>query len=340
MPLKKYGVLLGKATDSILASSSNEHFQIKIDASGKPYRIAINVKSAVNPPEVLFYMDEDFQHPILQDILDKNLAAGFTEIPSQPNSIALDFIRRNMFPTAAMKPIPFNKPGADNDLNEKVGFYVSQAISDSDARVYAFGERWGPEPGVKDKYFGFEPGNGIHDIHMNQGNSGQYKKDNGVYQDGGLFIHFPSRNKWVAIFIAFQVQAWHTDDKTGDPITGPPVVDPDQPESSTPVRIIAAMVNPRVPDVGNEYVILLNTADTPVNLQGWKIVDKSKTRFDTLGNLIIPGGDALRVPLSGQGAQLSNDGGIITLLNKQGLKVDGVTYTKTDAAKTGLLVVF
>src|SRR5689334_7087765 len=136
MPLKKYGVLLGKATDSILASSSNEHFQIKIDASGKPYRIAINVKSAVNPPEVLFYMDEDFQHPILQDILDKNLAAGFTEIASRSNSIALEFIRRNIFPTAGMKPIPFNKPGADNDLNEKVGFYVSQAISDSDARVY------------------------------------------------------------------------------------------------------------------------------------------------------------------------------------------------------------
>jgi uncharacterized protein YukJ len=340
MPLKKYGVLMGKATDSILASPGKEHFQIRIDASGKPYRIAINVMSAVNPPEVLFYMDENFQHPVLQDILDENLVAGFTEIPSKPDAIALDFIRRNMFPIEAMKPIPYNKPGADNDLNEKLGFYVSQAISDGDALVYAFGERWGPEPGVKDKYFGFEPGNGIHDIHMNQGNSGQFKKDNGVYQDGGLFIHFPSRNKWIAVFIAFQVQAWHTDDKTGNPINDLPIDDDNQPEFSTPVRIIAAMVNPRVPDVGNEYVLLLNKADTPISLQGWKILDKSKNRFDTLGNVTIPGGDALRVPLSGQGAQLSNEGGIITLLNKEGLKVDGVTYTKTDASKTGLLVVF
>ncbi len=69
MSLKKYGVLKGKATDSVLAPN-NEHFQIKIEASGVLHRIAINVKSKLAPPEVLFYMDEDFHHAILQDILD------------------------------------------------------------------------------------------------------------------------------------------------------------------------------------------------------------------------------------------------------------------------------
>jgi uncharacterized protein YukJ len=38
--------------------------------------------------------------------------------------------------------------------------------------IYAFGAKWGPEKGKPDKYFKFVPGNGIHDIHMNQGNSG------------------------------------------------------------------------------------------------------------------------------------------------------------------------
>jgi hypothetical protein len=37
---------------------------------------------------------------------------------------------------------------------------------------------------------------------------------------------------------------------------------------------------------------------------------------------------------------LSNDGGIITLLDAQGLKVDGVSYTKTDAGKPGWTIVF
>ena len=52
--------------------------------------------------------------------------------------------------------------------------------------IYAFGERWGSEPNTRDKYFGFKPGNGIHDIHMNQGSAEEFKKYNGVWQDGGI----------------------------------------------------------------------------------------------------------------------------------------------------------
>ena len=85
--------------------------------------------------------------------------------------------------------------------------------------MYAFGERWGPETGVKDKVFGFQPGNGVHDIHMNQGNSARFRGDDGVWQDGGLLIHLGDR--WIGIFLAFQSQAWHTDDKTGHTIAGP-----------------------------------------------------------------------------------------------------------------------
>ena len=44
--------------------------------------------------------------------------------------------------------------------------------------------------------------------------------------------------------------------------------------------------------------------------------------------------------LSGNGAQLSNKGGTITLLNAEGLKVDGVAYTKDDAKAEGKPVVF
>ncbi|HEY9007410.1 DUF2278 family protein [Ohtaekwangia sp.] len=338
MPIKNYGVLKGKAVDRIQATPSNEHFQIKIDAGGEIHRIAVNVKSQVSPPEVLFYMDDDFHHAILQDILNEDLRDGFTPVPSRVDSIALDFIRRNLFPPDAMKPIPYNKPGADNDLNEKVDFYIQQAIQEDDARIYAFGEKWGPEQGKPDQYFHFTPGNGIHDIHMNQGNTGRYAKDNGIYQDGGLLLHFPSKNKWVAVFIAFQVQVWHTDDVTGNPLADVPQGQEHQPENSTPVRIIAAMVNPRKADVGKEYVILLNTSDQPINLEGWKIVDKTKKNTDVIDHKTINAGDVVRINLTGKGAQLGNNGGIITLLNKQGIKIDGVSYTKKDATKEGHLV--
>jgi uncharacterized protein YukJ len=61
--------------------------------------------------------------------------------------------------------------------------------------IYAFGQQWGPETKKRDKYFRFLPGSGIHDIHMNQGNDGKYKKDNGAYQDGALVFawRFSSR---------------------------------------------------------------------------------------------------------------------------------------------------
>ncbi|MDJ1467222.1 DUF2278 family protein [Xanthocytophaga flava] len=337
--LKNYGVLKGKAIEREMASPSHEHFQIHILAGTEHHRIAINVMSQLSPPEVLFYMDENFVHPITDNIVQANLPDGYTKIPSRPAGIALDFIRGNLFPTQEMKPIPYNQPGADNDLNEKLDFYVQQAINDTDAVVYAFGEKWGPEENKPDQYFGFTPGNGIHDIHMNQGNSGKFKKDNGVYQDGGLLLHFPSRNKWVAIFIAFQVQAWHTDDQTGDPLNTLPPDHPQQPESKTPVRIIAAMVNPSKDDVGKEFVVLFNSDNEAIALHNWRIADKAKL-YDVLGNIFIEAHTSLKVRLSGNGAQLSNKGGIISLLDQEGNKIDGVSYTKDQASVENRLIQF
>ncbi len=332
MPLQSYGVLKGKAVNKIMASSSNEHFQILINADGTSYRIAINVKSQVSPPEVLFYMDHDYHHEITDAIKSANLNAGYTHLQSAPGGLAVDFIRRNMFDVQELKPIPYNSPGADNDINEKLDFYVTQAMDEDGAVVYAWGDKWGPE-NAADQYFHFTPGNGIHDIHMNQGNDGSYKKDNGVWQDGALMIYFPSREQWVAIFIAFQVQSFHTDDQTGDPITAPPV------EQETPIRIIAAMVNPEDDDVGKESVILLNKSNQDIDLTGWSIVDKNVNR-DTITAKTIPGADTLKITLTGRGAQLSNKGGTITLLNAEGLKIDGVSYTAGDANLQDELVEF
>jgi hypothetical protein len=86
----------------------------------------------------------------------------------------------------------------------------------------AFGQRWGPEADTPDKVFGFSPGNGVHDIHMNQGNTGRFVEDDGVWQDGGLLLHYPGQDQWVGVFLAFQSQAWHTDDTTGHTDLGVP----------------------------------------------------------------------------------------------------------------------
>src|SRR5262249_15255490 len=83
--------------------------------------------------------------------------------------------------------------------------------------------------------------NGVHDIHMNQGNNGRFRADDGVWQDGGLLIHLPTRSRWIGIFLAFQSQSWHTDDSTGHTLPDAP---PHPDRDTAAIRILAALVNP------------------------------------------------------------------------------------------------
>ena len=329
MPLAKYGVLVGKAVAARRENSDDTpHYQVQLRAAGTSYRIAVNVKSSVAPSELLYLIKENFGHPILARLAD--LQEGFATLPSQPGGMALDFIRGNLFDRGEMRLLPHNVPGPDNDLSDRIEHYVNRAINEPGALVFAFGQRWGPEQGQRDKIFGFQPGNGIHDIHMNQGNVAAYRHDDGVWQDGGLILRFPSGNQWVGVFLGFQSQAWHTDDATGHAIELA-----EEPDKT--VRIMAAMVNPVGGGAEAESAILLNPTPKAIDLAGWKIADQQKRKCPLAGRL--PAGGVLTVRLAAP-TQLGNSGGIITLLDANGLKVDGVSYTREQAKREGWLVVF
>jgi uncharacterized protein YukJ/translation initiation factor 1 (eIF-1/SUI1) len=329
MPLKRYGVLKGNAIAAKREEDqSSPHYQVHIQAGSTDYRIAVNVKSQLSPSELLFLVDDDFQHPITTNL--PSLADEFTLLSSKPGGQAVDFIRGNLFDRSDMRLLPPNLPGPDNDLSDRIEHYVKRAIQETDARVYAFGERWGPEGGKADKIFGFQPGNGIHDIHMNQGNVPRFAGDDGVWQDGALMFHFPASQQWVAVFLAFQSQAWHTDDQTGHAIV-------DGATSDHLVRIVGALVNPIGPAPEQETVTLLNASPTDIDLAGWQIADRLKNKMALSGT--IRSGAAITVKLS-QDVQLGNKGGMITLLNEKGLKVDGVSYTAQEAQKEGWTIVF
>jgi uncharacterized protein YukJ len=342
MPLKRYGVLKGHPIERRLGAGSSPHYQVRLVDENDDYRIAINVKSQLSPSEVEYLIDDRFNHPLTNTLLD--LPLGFTPLKPGPAGGGIDFIRANLFDRKQMRPLPFNVPGLDNDLNEKIDHFIQRAMANEDSLIYAFGERWGPET-QKDKYFGFKPGNGIHDIHMNQGNADSFKGDDGVWQDGGLFIHFPSQKQWVGVFLKFQSQTWHTDDATGHRIGEPvlpdqpgvvPVVPPTTEEPQGLVRIVAALVN-SIESPEKETVTVLNTAPRPVKLDGWKLADKLKNKHPLNGTLAA--GETVTVRVAAP-MQLSNKGGIITLLDDQGLKVDGVAYTAAQANQPGWTIVF
>jgi hypothetical protein len=163
---------------------------------------------------------------------------------------------------------------------------------------------------------------------MNQGNVGEFVRDDGVYQDGALLLHFPAQEQWVAIFLKFQSQTWHTDDTTGHQIVG------GKPDGT--VRIVAALVNAvESPEV--EFVTLLNTTADAIDLAGWTLADRDKHSMVLAGT--VAAGETLRVQLKPP-VVLPNRGGVVTLLDAAGLKVDGVAYTLEQAAEPGRTIAF
>ena len=330
MPLKSYAVLKCKPLEGLAGSNQNPHYQIHgLDRNNIHYRIAVNIRSKVSPSDLLYYSDEHFHHPLTEKMAA--LDSGLTLLPSEPNGIALDFIRGNLFNYREMQVLPADLPGASNDLNEKIAKYVGWAIKMNDAEAYAFGASWGPED-MADEYFNFVPGSGIHDIHMNQGNSGQWAPENGLWQDGGLFFHFPAVHKWVALFLAFQSPSFQTKEQTGEAVDFNPML----PQTKYAVRIIAATVNPGPRN--RETITLVNTANHKINVTDWVITDNRNINRILYGE--IRPGEFLTIPLTEKAARLAKGGGIITLLDRDGVKIDGVSYTEKDCQKTDFTIIF
>ena len=211
-----YGVLKGTVTGH-LRDADDDHYQILISAGNTMHRIAANVHSQLSPPDLLFQGLTTLPTDLTTAL--KALPVGFKKLPSRPGGIAQDFVRGGLVKPANFKVVPGNIPGADNDLKDKLEDAVTDAMDQEGSIVYALGAKWGPEPTVKDKYFKFLPGNGIHDIHMNQGNDPSHAKDDGIFQDGCLFFEYPN-GKYRAFFMAFQSQSFNTDNATGHTVVG------------------------------------------------------------------------------------------------------------------------
>jgi uncharacterized protein YukJ len=209
MPIRGYGVLKGRVVRGIPEHHGHTpHYQVRVDAAGTPFRVAVDTRSQERAhADLLFFCDGDFRHSLLERLA--GLDDGFHPLAPHRDGGALDYVRGSLVRREQMRPLPADLPGRDNDLNEKIGALVDRAMGDAAARLYAFGGRWGPEPQRRDAEFGFLPGNGLHDVHMNQGSPpGRHAHDNGPWQDGALLIHFPRDDRWTALFLAFQSQSW------------------------------------------------------------------------------------------------------------------------------------
>ncbi|KAF6689434.1 DUF2278 domain-containing protein [Bacillus cereus] len=198
MPLKNYGVLKGQVVGYTPPDNkdSTPHFTVNIsDNNNREYEIIINVKSKERPSELLYYAGKNFHSEQITNL--PNLNYGFTNITSNNREIALDYIRGNLLDRCKLVPLPVTAPCEDNDLQDKFLNYMKTSENNPKVDIYAYGEEIPP---------------GIHDVHMNQGNVGSFKKDDGIWQDGEVLFHYKDTDKWEAVFLAFQSQSWCTDD--------------------------------------------------------------------------------------------------------------------------------
>lgn len=135
---------------------------------------------------------------------------NYDQEENKENTIALDYIRSNLFSMDEFKSVP-----TTSDLNHELHEHIIQAKR-KNADIYIFGDLYSFETkegeAREERLMNLKKTGprGIHDVHMNQGSS--HKKEwisnNGEYQDGGVLIHFKSKeeDRWVGIFLRFEGQ--------------------------------------------------------------------------------------------------------------------------------------
>ncbi|KAJ0423498.1 hypothetical protein BJY00DRAFT_310154 [Aspergillus carlsbadensis] len=171
-------------------------------------RAAINIKSTDRESRLAYWVDHDMaDHAIVPRL--SSLEYGFHPIEEAAgfNGRGLDYIRGNLFHAQGGRVLPHDMPGQNNDIIDVLEPEVKKAI-DRNANIYLVGSM-------------FNTKNGIHNVHMNQGNVEKFRKDDGVYQDGGLLIEYDDH--WAGVFLAFASQAIHTHDVTGHVISDDPL---------------------------------------------------------------------------------------------------------------------
>lgn len=202
MPVK-YGLLIGRILYGERDDENLEtpHYHIFVDANNTTYQVLVNMQSK-DGSEVLFFIDENFDYPILDRMIA--LDDGCYPVKRKPKGLAIDYIRSNYFEKEQMRCLPPSIEGENNDVQDFLDCLVKTAVKENSlgSRVYVWGV---PFP------------NGMHDVHMNQGNRGNWKQDNATWQDGAIIFYFPQENIYKAFFLAFQNQSWETD-STGNPI--------------------------------------------------------------------------------------------------------------------------
>jgi Uncharacterized conserved protein (DUF2278) len=215
MPLPNYGVLAGTFNRFEKEPVDNfgkwYHGFVYVNANNKIFQCAVDVNSPTG--EFEYMMLGGLDKGMFSNV--SSLSNGYHELLRNASSGAIDYIRSSVVNQAkgclAVILVVMNsilgtnkkvwiKNNGDDALNK-----LRDMVSSSQ-KIYVFGAPY---------TYG---GDGIHDIHMNQGDPpGRFYVANGIWQDGCVIVDKPGEAKLFGYFGKFVMQSLNTDNN-GNPI--------------------------------------------------------------------------------------------------------------------------
>ena len=322
---------------------SNPHLWVILEAGGAQWFATVNVRSDKDAPGepvgksyLYYYIDHDFAHPIVPSVLAR--PQGLTPVERSYAGGAIDFLRGNLFNPNAMRILPPEGAG-DDGLVHRLGAMLQLAKA-QDCDAFFYGNAFPRDnPHQTDAAFGYTPNTpfGLDNVHMAQGDPRAIDArlhENGVWHDGACFIWDARARRMSATFLAFQSQAWHTNDN-GDLLYGATGCEAPRYDFSSgafsalpmPKRAAEITSAHRAPD-GTASVVVANMSAEALDLAHWRLIVDAE-RIYPLPAAPLPPGQPLAAALPA--GALSDRGGLITLVNSGNLRVDGVAYLGGDA---------
>jgi uncharacterized protein YukJ len=200
----------------------NIKISIMSRGSAKPKGKNINRTLCILKENLKVKDNEKFSLEALSNIDYGIKVFDYEEDENKNSEISLDYIRSNLFEMDEFKGF-----SDTSELNENIHKYITEC-RDEDADIYIYGDVYpvdsedailpdnDKERKIKLRRLSQYGPEGVHNIHMNQGNKEcKHLSDNGIYQDGGILIHFKSENRWSAIFTRFESQCIETNNIDG-----------------------------------------------------------------------------------------------------------------------------
>ncbi|WP_426437365.1 DUF2278 family protein [Bradyrhizobium genosp. P] len=187
------------------------HLHCNLDVDGDRWDVAINVGTNDADDLLKYKLVFDFRHPVIQTLAAAN--SGSNPLTGQKGLPALDFLRSDLLANTGKWRDSDVMDGSDDvEPAASLTRLLSRAHQEN-RDVYIFGRF-------------FEQGDGLHDVHLNQGSTkgfihrpGDDSNDhNDVWQDGAVMVDL-GEPEWAAYVAAFNQQIVPTDD-LGNPLPG------------------------------------------------------------------------------------------------------------------------